>query len=58
METAIKVVFGFVIGAFLTGMYVNECPFCATDKCNRCDMGDDVECANCIEEEESDDKKE
>lgn len=31
--------------------YVKECPYCGSDKCNRCDMGDDVECGNCPEEE-------
>lgn len=34
---------------------VNEirgCPRCGADKCNRCDMGDDVECGNCPSEED------
>jgi len=32
--------------------YVSECPECGTDKCNRCDAGDDVECGNCPTDDE------
>lgn len=28
------------------------CPHCGADKCNVCDMGDDVECANCASEDD------
>jgi len=27
------------------------CPMCGGDKCNMCDMGDDVGCINCENEE-------
>jgi len=26
---------------------LRECPHCGSTKCEQCDMGDDVECANC-----------
>ncbi len=26
---------------------LRTCPRCSSDKCPNCDMGDDVECANC-----------
>lgn len=26
---------------------ITECPRCGGEKCNMCDMGDDVECGNC-----------
>lgn len=32
--------------------YLKECPRCASTKCDRCDMGDDVECPSCILEED------
>lgn len=28
------------------------CPFCGCDKCTRCDMGDDVLCMGCENDEE------
>lgn len=28
---------------------LSNCPHCGTDKCAICDMGDDVECANCLD---------
>jgi len=28
-----------------------NCPHCGTEKCCMCDMGDDVECASCGQEE-------
>ena len=27
------------------------CPHCGTEKCCMCDMGDDVECGNCTEDD-------
>jgi hypothetical protein len=33
--------------------YVKPCPYCHEDKCDACDMGDDVECANCHEDRDS-----
>jgi hypothetical protein len=30
---------------------LRECPHCGSTKCSRCDMGDDVECAACPDEE-------
>ena len=30
---------------------LSECPFCGTEKCWMCDMGDDVECNYCEPEE-------
>lgn len=29
-----------------------DCPFCDEQKCEDCDMGDDVRCAGCENEEE------
>ncbi|TDX11930.1 hypothetical protein EDF88_4528 [Buttiauxella sp. BIGb0552] len=28
-----------------------ECPHCGAEKCNMCDMGDNVACNNCPEED-------
>lgn len=28
------------------------CPYCESEKCSRCDMGDDVACVTCEGEEE------
>lgn len=30
---------------------LRECPHCGSTKCSRCDMGDDVECPACPEED-------
>ncbi len=30
---------------------VTVCPFCQSDKCNRCNAGEDVPCMNCEDEE-------
>lgn len=27
---------------------VKQCPRCGASKCSHCDMGDDVECPNCL----------
>ncbi len=32
--------------------YITQCKYCGTDKCNLCDVGDDVECGNCEPEED------
>lgn len=38
-----------------TGLVV--CPYCAHTKCEDCDMGNDVECPNCPDEDEDFDVK-
>lgn len=30
---------------------LSECPHCGTDKCTMCDIGDDVACGNCPDED-------
>lgn len=30
---------------------ITECPHCGTGKCCICDMGDDVECGSCHDDE-------
>ena len=30
---------------------LSECPQCGAEKCCMCDMGDDVECGNCPDED-------
>lgn len=35
-------------GNTYTGL--SECPYCGTEKCCICDMGDDVECPSCYNE--------
>ena len=35
-----------------TYLGLSECPHCGTDKCVMCDMGDDVECGSCEQNEE------
>ena len=32
-----------------------ECPWCASLKCEKCDMGDDVECLSCEREDDEKD---
>lgn len=32
-------------------LYLGECPHCGSQKCDCCDMGDDVECGNCPDDE-------
>jgi hypothetical protein len=29
---------------------LSQCPYCGGQKCNQCDMGDDVECGSCGDE--------
>ncbi|MGE4843356.1 MULTISPECIES: hypothetical protein [Buttiauxella] len=29
---------------------IETCPHCGADKCDLCDMGDNVECGNCPDE--------
>jgi len=29
-----------------------KCPFCSSQKCCMCDMGNDVRCTSCVDEEE------
>ncbi len=31
---------------------LTECPYCGTLKCCMCDMGDDVECISCNQDED------
>ena len=33
---------------------ITQCNTCYTDKCPTCDMGDDTDCANCPDEDDTD----
>lgn len=33
---------------------LKECPFCGGQKCSACDIGDDVECMQCENEDDYD----
>lgn len=41
----------FAAGADDVPLSIGACPYCNTDKCCMCDMGDDVNCGNCPDED-------